>query len=120
VTNDQQKDIQICNKHPTTQENILVHWTATNGKEQKTMKSKYLPIEAETMVPTTTSRGNGVWKNIQRQISSTQEIVEQGDVEAAFRLMLLYSYNNNDDGGSPSLPSSNQQQLGVNREEEKQ
>jgi hypothetical protein len=110
---DTQKDIRICNKHQSTNEEVLVKWTTMEGEIKTTKQTVYVPSGVSLDQAKTTSKGSAVSRNINRQIQSTQEMVDEGDEEAAYRLMMLYSYNV-DDPPSSAL-NNNQTRLGVER-----
>jgi hypothetical protein len=108
---DNRKYILICNKHQSTNNEVSVKWTTMEGEMKTTKKSMYVPSGVPLDQAKTISKGSAFSRNISRQIQSTQEKVDVGDEENAYRLMMLYSYNANNPPLSAS--SSNQTQLGV-------
>jgi hypothetical protein len=73
---------------------VLVKWKTMQYELRTTRKKVYLPTGVSLDYTPKTSRGNGVGRNIQQQITSAKEMIEQGDMEAAYGLMMMYSYNN--------------------------
>jgi hypothetical protein len=111
LANDTRKDLRICNKHAIEEVSVSVAWTKDDNTISTTTVSMHLPsASGMATIPSSSPIGNGVMRNIRRQISSTQESAENGDEAAVWRLMMLYSSNNN----QPE-PAVKKRRLGIKR-----
>jgi hypothetical protein len=57
--------------------------------------------------PTTETKGNAISRNINRQITATQESARQGDTEAELRLALMNIVNENDHSNEHTISDDN-------------
>jgi hypothetical protein len=91
--NDPKKDIRICNKHETIQQQVLVHWIDEEGNANT--KSVTMNIPSAQLQPSTRESIERNQRLNNREISQSQQAAMQGDQEAAVKYFELLNNRNN-------------------------